>query len=274
MLNCSLPSYSELFQTTISSVQPHPHPLRSSPSPPLPELAKSLLGLRTENPEPVFHCLAQSKLGYHPHPLLSNPPELPLARPPFTLLMPLPGRQSAMVHSELTGSWFDNTSDLVLARQRLLKERCGDTRSVKIRNRIDESTGKLLPIVPPSPTTQPVQLHSIYLLRNLTRSEQRARVGDAARNVFLLPSEPADLFRTKLKETVVERRRLQRQEEAGKGRLRRAMSTLRALMLKGNKQAEAEYFQRREEEEQANRSTTAEKRSQEEKADFCEDSCQ
>jgi hypothetical protein len=28
------------------------------------------------------------------------------------------------------------------------------------------------------------------------------------------------------------------------------LSTLRALMLKGNKQAEAEYFQRREEEEQ------------------------
>jgi hypothetical protein len=187
--------------------------------------------------------------------------------------MPSPGRQSAMAHSEPTESWFDDTSDLVLARQRLLKERCGDARSAKIRNRIDERTGKLLLTVPPSSTTQPVQLHSIYLLQSLTRSEQRARVGGAARNMFLLPSEPADLCRTKLKETVVERRRLQRQEEAGKGRLRRAMSTLRALMLKGNKQAEAEYFQRREEEEQATRSTTAEERSQEEKGDFCEDSC-
>jgi hypothetical protein len=78
MLNFSLPSYSELFQATINNVQPHPHPLRSSPSPPPPVPAKSLLRLRTENPEPVFHCLAQSKPGYHPHPLLSNPPERPL----------------------------------------------------------------------------------------------------------------------------------------------------------------------------------------------------
>jgi hypothetical protein len=61
------------------------------------------------------------------------------------------------------------------------------------------------------------------------------------------------MLRKKLKEQVIERRRLQRQEEAGKGRPRRAMSNLRALMLKGNKQAEAEYFQRREEEEQAKR---------------------
>jgi hypothetical protein len=79
-----------------------------------------------------------------------------------------------------------------------------------------------------------------------------------ARSAHLLPSEPADLLRKKLKEKVVECHRLQRQEDAGESHPRRAMSTLRALMLKGNKQAQAEYFQRREEEEQEKSSAVKE----------------
>jgi hypothetical protein len=118
---------------------------------------------------------------------------------------------------------------------------------------MDESSGKLFPALrksPPTKTTDFMELGPVYFLRSLSRNDQRARVGDPDRNVHLLPSKPADLLRKKLREQVIERRRLQRQE-AETGRPRRALNTLRVLMLKGNKQAEAEYFQRREEEEQA-----------------------
>jgi hypothetical protein len=117
---------------------------------------------------------------------------------------------------------------------------------------MDESTGNLLPVVPPTLPSRLVKLGSIYFLRSLSCNDQRARVGSVARSEHLFPSEPANLSRKKLKEKV-ERRRLKRQEEAEKAQPRRAMSTLHALMLNGNKQAQTEYFQRREEEEQAKR---------------------
>jgi hypothetical protein len=163
------------------------------------------------------------------------------------------GPNSVTASPRTSKSWFDDTSDLVLARRTLLEERSGDVRATKIRNRMDESSGELLPALPPTPNTKVAdltELGPVYFLRSLSRNDQRARVGDPDRDVHLLPSKPADRLMEKLKEQVIERRRLRRQEEAGKGRPRRTLSTLRALMLKGNKQAEAEYFQRREEEEQ------------------------
>ena len=114
---------------------------------------------------------------------------------------------------------------------------------------MDESTGKLLPALPSTSPAEHAELASAYFLQSLSRNNQRARVVDPERNIHLLPSEPTDLIRRKLREQVIEQRRVKRQEEAAKGRPKRAMNTLRALMLKGNKQAEAEYFQRRQEEE-------------------------
>jgi hypothetical protein len=117
---------------------------------------------------------------------------------------------------------------------------------------MDESSGKLLPALPLTPPAEEqAEVDSVYLLQSLSRTDQRARVCDPDRSMHLLPSEPRDTLTKKLQEEVNERRQLQRQEEAGKGRPRRAMNALRALMLKGNKQAKVEYFQRREEEELA-----------------------
>jgi len=172
----------------------------------------------------------------HPHPLRSNPPSL----------------KSITTSSKSSQCWCDNTSDLVLARRALLEKRSGDPRSLEVRNRMDKSSGKLLPAVASSLAAEyHGELDSVYFLRSLSRNQQRKRVGEERRNIHRLPSEPREILRKKLGEQVIERRRLQRQVEEGKGRPRRAMNTLRALMLKGNKRAEAEYFQRREEEEQA-----------------------
>jgi hypothetical protein len=172
----------------------------------------------------------------HPHPLRSNPPS----------------PKSFTASSKSSQCWYDDTNDLVLARRALLEESSRDPRSLEVRSRMDESSGRLLPALPSSPAAEDHgELDSVYLLRSLSRDQQRARVGEERRNIHLLPSEPTKILRKKLREQVIERRRLQRQAEKGKGRPRRAMNTLRALMLKGNKQAEAEYFQRREEEEQA-----------------------
>src|SRR2546423_5571452 len=123
--------------------------------------------------------------------------------------MSSPKQQSTTTHPGPNKSCFDNTNNLIVARHRLLEERCEDGRSAGIRNRVDESTGKLLPTVPP---TSPVQLADRSLrssLRSLSRSSQRARVGSVARSARLLPSEPADLLRKKLKEKVVGYHRLQ-----------------------------------------------------------------
>jgi hypothetical protein len=172
----------------------------------------------------------------HQYPLRSNPPS----------------PKSTTTPSKSSQCWCDGTSDLVLARRALLEESSGDPRSLEVRDRMDESSGKLLPALPSSPAAEyHGELDSVYFLRSLSRNQQRTRIGEERRNIHLLPSEPTALLRKKLREQVIERRRLQRQAEEGKGRPRRAMNTLRALMLKGNKQAEAEYFQRREEEEQA-----------------------
>jgi hypothetical protein len=125
---------------------------------------------------------------------------------------------------------------------------------------MDKSNGKLLPALPSIPALRNYRaLDSVYFLRSLSRNQQRTRIGDEHRKIHLHHSEPMELLRMKLKEQVIERRRVQRQVEEGKGRPRRAMNTLRALMLKGDKQAEAEYFQRREEEEQAKKQAVPEK---------------
>ena len=184
----------------------------------------------------------------HPLPLRSNPP----------------GPKSTTTSSKSPPCWRDDTSDLVLACRALLEESSGDPRSLEVRNRMDESSGKLLRALPLSPAAENHgELDSVYFLRSLSRNQQRTRVGEKHRNIHLLPSEPTELLRKKLREQVIERRRLQRQAEEGKGRPRRAMNTLRALMLKGNKQAEAEYFQRREEEEQAKKARCLRKQREE-----------
>ena len=120
---------------------------------------------------------------------------------------------------------------------------------------MDDTSGTLLPAVPASPAIQGTELDTVNYLRSLSRAEQRARVGNPERNIYLAPSKPVDLLRKKLKAGVIEKRRLQRQEERIKDRPRRAMSTLRALMLMGDKRAEKEYFHRREEEEQVIKQT-------------------
>ena len=154
-----------------------------------------------------------------------------------------------MAFSKSPQSWCD---DLALARRVLLEERSGDLRSLEVRSCMDKSSGKLLPALPTRPAAENHgELDSAYFLHSLSRNQQRTRVGDEHRKIHLLPSEPTELLRKKLREQVIEWRRLQRQAEEGNGRPRRTMNTLRVLMLKGNKQAEAEYFQRREEEEQA-----------------------
>jgi hypothetical protein len=169
----------------------------------------------------------------HSHPLRSN----------------LPSPKSTMTFSKSPQSWCD---DLVLARRVLLEERSGDLRSLEVRSCMDKSSGKLLPALPTRPAAENHgELDSAYFLHSLSRNQQRTRVGGEHRKIHLLPSEPTELLRKKLREQVIESRRLQRQAEEGNGRPRRKMNTLRVLMLKGNKQAEAEYFQRREEEEQA-----------------------
>ena len=168
----------------------------------------------------------------HSHPLRSN----------------LPSPKSTTTFSKSSQSWCD---DLVLARRALPEARSGDLRSLEVRNRMDKNNGTLLPTLPSTPAAENHgELDSAYFLHSLSRNQQRTRVGDEHRKIHLLPSEPTELLRKKLREQVIERRRLQRQAEEGNGRPRRTMNTLRALMLKGNKQAEAEYFQRREEEEQ------------------------
>jgi hypothetical protein len=172
--------------------------------------------------------------------------------------MSSPMQKSTITHPGPNKSCFDNTNNLIVARHRLLEERCEDGRSAGIRNRVDESTGRLLPTVPPTSPLQLAEVSLRYSLRSASRSSQRARVGSAARSAHLLPSEPADLLKKKLKEKVVGCHRLQRQEEAGEVHPRHAMSTLHALMLKGNKQAQAEYFQRRGEEKQAKSSVVKE----------------
>ena len=178
----------------------------------------------------------------HPHPLMSN----------------LPSPKSTTTFPKSSQSWCD---DLVLARRVLLEERSGNLRSLEVRNRMDKGSGKLLPALSSTPAAENHgELDSAYFLRSLSRNQQRTRVGDEHRKIHLLPSEPMELLRKKLREQVIERRRLQRQAEEGNGRPRRAMNTLRALMLKGNKQAEAEYFQRREEEEQAKKQGAQESR--------------
>jgi hypothetical protein len=170
----------------------------------------------------------------HPRPLRPNPPS----------------PKSITTSSKSPQCWRDDTNDLVLARCALLEERSGDPRSLEIRNRMEESSGKLLQALPSrSAAENHKELDSVYFLRN----QQRTRVGEEHRNIHFLPLEPTELLRKMLREQVIERRRLQRQVEEGKGRPRRAMNTLRAFMLKGNKQAEAEYFQRREEREHAKR---------------------
>jgi hypothetical protein len=179
----------------------------------------------------------------HQHPPRSNPPS----------------PKSITASSKSPQCWCDDTNNLVLARRALLEEISGDPRSLEVRNRMDESSGKLLPAVPSSIAMgYHRELDSVYFLRSLSCNRQRKRVGKERRNIHLLCSEPMELLRKKLREQVIERRRLQRQAEEGKGRPRRAMNTLRALMLKGNKQAEAEYFQRLEEEEQAKKQDTQE----------------
>ena len=161
----------------------------------------------------------------------------------------LPSPKSTTTFSKSSRSWCDN---LVLARRALLEARSRGLRSLEVRNRMDKNSDKLLPALPSTPAAENYgELDSAYFLLNLSRHQQRTRVGGEHRKIHLLPSEPAELLRKKLREQVIERRRLQRQAEEGNGRSRRTMNTLRALMLKGNKQAEAEYFQRREEEEQA-----------------------
>jgi hypothetical protein len=169
----------------------------------------------------------------HPHLLGSN----------------LPSPKSTTTFSKSPRSWCD---DLVLARRTLLEARPGDLRSLAVRNRMDKNSGELLPALLSTPAADNHGgLDSAYFLHSLFRNQQRICVGDEHRKTHLLPSEPTKLLRKKLREQVIERRRLQRQAEEGNSRPRRTMNTLRALMLKGNKQAEAEYFQRREEEEQA-----------------------
>jgi hypothetical protein len=184
----------------------------------------------------------------HPHLLRSNPPS----------------PKSITASSKSSRCWYDDTSDLVLARCVLLEEKSGDPRSLEVHNRMDDSSGRLLPALPSSPAAENHgELNSVYFLHSLSHNQQRARVGEERRNIHLLSSEPTELLRKKLREQVIERRRLQRQAEEGKGRPRRAMNTLRALMLKGNKQAEAEYFQRREEEEQAKKARYPRKQQEE-----------
>lgn len=171
----------------------------------------------------------------------------------------LPSPKSTTTSSKSSQPWCDDTNDLVLARRALLEERSGDLRSLGVRNRMDKSSGKLLPTLPSIPAAENHgELDSAYFLHSLSRNQQRTRVGDEHRKIHLLPSEPTELLRKKLREQVIERRRLQRQAEEGNGRPRRTMNTLRALMLKGNKQAEAEYFERREEEEQAKKQASQE----------------
>jgi hypothetical protein len=167
----------------------------------------------------------------------------------YPLRSNLPSPKSTTTFSKLSRSWCD---DLVLARRALFETRSGDLRSLEVRNRMDKNSDKLLPDLPSTPAAENHgELDSAYFLHNPSRNQQRTRVGDEHRKIHLLPSEPTELLRKKLTEQVIERRRLQRQAEEENGRPRRTMNTLRALMLKGNKQAEVEYFQRREEEEQA-----------------------
>jgi hypothetical protein len=149
--NFSLPFRSEFSTTSIDSVQPHPHPLRSNP----------------------------------------------------------PSPKSIATSLKLAQYWCDDTSGLVLARRALLEESSGDPRSLEIRNRMNESSGKLLPTLPSSPTAENHrELDSVYFLRSLSRNQQRTRIGEERRHIRPHPSEPTELLRKKLREQVVEQRRL------------------------------------------------------------------
>ena len=182
-------------------------------------------------------------------PLGSNPSDQ-ITHPPSPLLTAAPSPEPTMSSSNSSGSRAGETSDLIVARLALVEEFASELGCTEIRKRMDDDGGKLLPALPTSSAAQEIELDTVHYLRSLSRAAQRARVGDPERNIYLSPSKPVDLLRKKLKEGVIEKRRLQRREESIKSRPRRAMSTLRALMLKRDKQAEREYFHRREDEEQ------------------------
>ena len=240
---------------SVDTTQPHPHPLRSNPSlqfatPPLPPLpAKCPLRLQTGKPLPALDPLEEAIPQHHPDALRSNPPNQ-FTRPPSLLLTSAPSPTYIEPPSDSRESWLDNTDDLVIARLTLLEQCSDDIRCAHIQNRMDESSGKLLPALPTSPAIEQGMLDKVHYLRSLSRNEKLARVGDPERNIYLSRSEPAKILRKKLKRGVIEKRGLTRRQRTSKSRSRRAMNTLRALMLNGDKQAETEYFHQREAEEQ------------------------
>lgn len=247
--NFSLPFYSKYFNKFTDMVQPHPNPLRPNPPgqkpelpPALPVPAKSVL--RIKSLPILLPSAGETEPKTYPQPLPSNPTTQLSTHPPSLWL-------TDTASPQFTPSSSDHIHALISARRALLKESSSDHRSVEIRKRMDKSSGQLLLAAAQPPTTPPAagELDSRYLLCSLSRSAQRARVGNLDRRYHILPSIPAETLKEKLKNQVIERCWLQQQEQAGNnGRSRRTMYTLRVMMLKGNKQAEAEYFQRRQEE--------------------------
>ena len=230
-------------------VQPHLNPPRSNPPGQKPELPPALpvpakSALRIKSLPILLPSAGEIEPKTYPQPLPSNPTTQLSTHPPSLWLTDTASPQFAPSSS-------DHICALISARRVLLKENSGDHRSVEIRKRMDKSSGRLLPAAAQPATTPPAagELDSRYLLYSLSRSAQRARVGNLDRRYHLLPSIPAEKLKEKLKNQVSERCWLQQQEQAGNNsRLQCTMYTLRVMMLEGNKQAEAEYFQRWQEE--------------------------
>jgi hypothetical protein len=247
--NFSLPFYSKYFNKFTDMVQPHPNPLRSNPPGQKPELPPALpvpakSALRINSLPILLPSTRETEPKTYPQPLPSNPTTQLSTHPPSLWL-------TGTASPQFAPSSLDYIRALISARRALLKKSSRDHRSVEIRKRMDKGSGQLLLAAAQPPTTPPAaeELDSRYFLCSLSRSAQRARVGNPDRRYHLLPSIPAQKLKEKLKNQVIERCQLQQQEQAGNnGRLRCSMYTLCAMMLKGNKQAEAEYFQRWQEE--------------------------
>src|SRR5271154_6942163 len=106
---------------------------------------------------PGFSTMSIDSVQPHPLPLRSNPPS----------------PKSTTTSSKSPPCWRDDTSDLIIARRALLEESSGDPRSLELRNRMDKSSGKLLPAVPSSLAAEyHGELNSVYFLRSLSRNQQ------------------------------------------------------------------------------------------------------